>query len=98
MSPHAGTTRDVLEINLDIGGYPIVLCDTAGLRLSRDPVENEGLKRARETASSADLIILVLDASRIESYQREVVNLDSFISNECRRLNVDAGTLLVIHV
>lgn len=45
VSPMAGTTRDVLTSNLDIGGYPIILCDTAGLRTTQDPVESQGLKR-----------------------------------------------------
>lgn len=63
VSPFAGTTRDILEINLDIGGYPVLLCDTAGLRISNDPVEKEGIRRAKEVASSADLAIIVVDAA-----------------------------------
>lgn len=47
VSPQAGTTRDVLEVALDIGGYPLVLSDTAGLRRATDPVEREGVARAR---------------------------------------------------
>lgn len=47
VSPTAGTTRDVLEVALDIGGYPLVLSDTAGLREATDPVEREGVTRAR---------------------------------------------------
>ena len=46
VSPHAGTTRDVVESALDIAGYPVVLSDTAGLRLAHDPVEQEGVRRA----------------------------------------------------
>lgn len=46
MSPHAGTTRDVVESALDIGGYPVVVSDTAGLRHAADPVEQEGVRRA----------------------------------------------------
>lgn len=41
-----GTTRDVLEVNLDLGGYPVIMSDTAGLRESNDPIEMEGVKRA----------------------------------------------------
>lgn len=48
MSPIAGTTRDVVETALDIGGFPVVLSDTAGLRDSPDLVEREGVRRARE--------------------------------------------------
>lgn len=46
VSPIAGTTRDVIESTIDIGGYPVVLCDTAGLRTTNDPIENEGVTRA----------------------------------------------------
>ena len=46
VSPHAGTTRDVVESALDISGYPVVLSDTAGLRAALDPVEQEGVRRA----------------------------------------------------
>lgn len=42
-----GTTRDVLETTLNIGGYPIIMSDTAGLRDSEDPIEREGVKRAK---------------------------------------------------
>ena len=46
MSPIAGTTRDVIDTALDIGGYPVLLSDTAGLRESVDVIEQEGVKRA----------------------------------------------------
>lgn len=48
VSPIAGTTRDVVETALDIGGFPVLLSDTAGLRDSPDLVEQEGVRRARE--------------------------------------------------
>ncbi|CAL8267487.1 unnamed protein product [Arctogadus glacialis] len=51
VSPVAGTTRDVVETALDIGGFPVLLSDTAGLRDSPDPVEQEGVRRARERAA-----------------------------------------------
>jgi tRNA modification GTPase len=63
VSPHAGTTRDVIEVSLDLGGYPVTVLDTAGIRDSQDPVEQEGMRRARERASEADLILWVVDAS-----------------------------------
>ncbi|MGF1461732.1 MAG: tRNA uridine-5-carboxymethylaminomethyl(34) synthesis GTPase MnmE [Maricaulaceae bacterium] len=55
VTPIAGTTRDVLEVRLDLGGHLVVLGDTAGLRESDDPVEQEGVRRARAWASAADL-------------------------------------------
>jgi tRNA modification GTPase len=63
VSPQAGTTRDVIEVNLDLGGYPVTVLDTAGIRDSDDPVEQEGMRRARERASQADLILWVVDAT-----------------------------------
>lgn len=63
VSETAGTTRDVIEVHLDLGGWPVVLADTAGLRESGDAIEQEGVRRARARAAAADLRVLVLDAS-----------------------------------
>lgn len=60
-----GTTRDVLEVNLEIGGIPVTLTDTAGLRdTPSDEIEKIGIDRAVETLKSADLIILMVDSSK----------------------------------
>ena len=69
VSETAGTTRDVIEVHLDIGGWPVVLADTAGLRETADAVEQEGVRRAWARAADADLRLLVLDASA--DWQRE---------------------------
>lgn len=58
-----GTTRDVIEVKLDLGGYAVVLADTAGLRESGEPIEQEGIRRAKAKAEAADFRLLVLDAS-----------------------------------
>ena len=58
-----GTTRDVLEARLDIAGYPVLLADMAGLRRSQDPIEAEGVRRAREWSAGADLRLWVVDRS-----------------------------------
>ena len=63
VSPYAGTTRDVIEVHLDLGGLPVTLLDTAGIRETDDPIELEGVRRARERASGADLVLWVMDAS-----------------------------------
>jgi tRNA modification GTPase len=59
----AGTTRDVIEVTLDIDGVPVIVSDTAGLRDATDAVEKEGVRRALERVASADLILLLLDCS-----------------------------------
>lgn len=61
VSPHPGTTRDILEVSLDLGGYPVTLVDTAGLREASDPVEQEGIKRAQARAAQADLVLWLSD-------------------------------------
>jgi tRNA modification GTPase len=63
VSPYPGTTRDVIEVHLDLDGYPVTLLDTAGIRESAVPVEQEGVKRARERAAAADLVLWAIDAS-----------------------------------
>uniref|UniRef100_A0A8C3HEG9 GTP binding protein 3, mitochondrial n=1 Tax=Chrysemys picta bellii TaxID=8478 RepID=A0A8C3HEG9_CHRPI len=62
VSPIAGTTRDVVESALNIGGYPVVLSDTAGLRETQDAIEREGVSRARERLQRADVVLAVLAA------------------------------------
>jgi tRNA modification GTPase len=65
VSPFPGTTRDVLELHLDLGGYPVTVLDTAGIRETSDPIEREGVRRASEQATSADLVLWVVDASKV---------------------------------
>ncbi len=62
VSPYAGTTRDVIEVYIDLDGYPITLLDTAGIRQVDDPVEKEGVRRARARAQCADLVLWTVDA------------------------------------
>lgn len=73
VSPHPGTTRDVIEVHLDLDGYPLTLLDTAGVRDSNDPVEQEGVRRARERAAAADLVLWLTDASAAGAATDEVV-------------------------
>src|SRR5205807_8576781 len=68
-SPIAGTTRDVIEVAIDLAGYPVVLADTAGLRDSADVIEQEGLRRALKRAEEAELRLFVFDATRPEDAQ-----------------------------
>ncbi len=63
VSETAGTTRDVIEVRAELRGYPVLLADTAGLREGADALEREGVRRALERAASADLRLVVLDAT-----------------------------------
>lgn len=62
VSPIPGTTRDLIEVDLDLAGYAVVLVDTAGLRASDDPLEQAGIARARVRAGSADLVLWLQEA------------------------------------
>jgi tRNA modification GTPase len=66
VSPYAGTTRDVIEVHLDLAGYAVTLSDTAGIRPTNDPVEQEGVRRAWQSAVAANLTLWVLDGQTIE--------------------------------
>jgi tRNA modification GTPase len=66
VSETPGTTRDVVEVALDLGGYAVVVADTAGLRQVADSVENEGVRRALARAEASDLVLLLLDGSSFD--------------------------------
>ncbi|CCD96472.1 putative tRNA modification GTPase (trmE) [Bradyrhizobium sp. ORS 375] len=66
VSPHAGTTRDLIEVQLDLDGYPVTVIDTAGIRETDDPVEQEGVRRARDRAAHADLVFWLSEHDRTE--------------------------------
>jgi tRNA modification GTPase len=63
VTEYPGTTRDVLEVRLDLGGVAVTLLDTAGLRPTTDPVEAEGIRRAIARAAAADLVMVMGDAA-----------------------------------
>lgn len=68
VSSRAGTTRDVIETRLDLAGYPVILADTAGLRDDADdPLEAEGVARARTTVAAANLVLEIRDARHPET-------------------------------
>jgi len=87
VSPLAGTTRDVIEVHLDIKGYPIVLADTAGLREEEFPqtesIELEGIRRARMRAAQADLKIMVFDGElwpQLGASAEELIDKDTLVT------------------
>ena len=71
VTPFAGTTRDAIEVHLDLAGYPVTIVDTAGIRDTDDPVEQEGIRRARARAAGADLVLWVVDATAPSEALRE---------------------------
>ncbi|MBM3558412.1 MAG: GTP-binding protein, partial [Alphaproteobacteria bacterium] len=81
----AGTTRDVIEVALDLGGIKVLVADTAGLRAAVDPAEVEGVRRARAAAGTADLRLAVFDAAAWPSLDAATLAL------------VDADTLPVLN-
>jgi tRNA modification GTPase len=64
VTPYPGTTRDVIEATINAGGIPLRILDTAGIRDSADPVEQEGIKKSRECIDRADLVIMMIDISK----------------------------------
>jgi len=87
VTPHAGTTRDIVQLSLDLGGFPVQLSDTAGLREASDEVEKQGIERARLSAKRADLIILVASAPSILDSKEE--NFDDSLTNYINSCGLD---------
>ncbi|OQR87506.1 tRNA modification GTPase TrmE [Achlya hypogyna] len=83
VSPIAGTTRDIVQVPLNLGGYPVTLSDTAGIRETDDVIEKEGVQRAHKCRAEAHLKILVVDAN--DTLDPSVVDL------------VDANTIVVLN-
>jgi tRNA modification GTPase len=71
----AGTTRDVIEVHLDLGGFPVTIADTAGLREAEGEVEAEGIRRSRARAAAADLCLVVFDAGALPKLDPEARTL-----------------------
>lgn len=78
----AGTTRDVVESHLDIGGYPVIIADTAGIHVTDDFVEQEGIKKARHAILNADIKIAVFDDKNMYFLQEETNVINSLIDQE----------------
>ncbi len=81
ISHQAGTTRDVIEVKLDIGGIPVILQDTAGIRQTDDDIERQGIALAREHAINADFRLILVDGSESDWQAELMPVLDWFDSN-----------------
>jgi tRNA modification GTPase len=91
VSPYPGTTRDVIEVHLDLGGVPVVLLDTAGIRASDDPVEQEGVRRAQARAAEADLVLWVTDATVAEATRGRGAESDALFEQAPRETSRPVG-------
>lgn len=81
-----GTTRDVVEVTMNLGGYPVILSDTAGLRESDDRIEMEGVKRAKARVELSDIKICLLSLTGSDPQQvyidpivRQVIDSETFV-------------------
>ena len=83
VSEIAGTTRDIIEVHLNIDGFPVIMSDTAGIRDSKDEIEKKGIKLALKRAADADLNILV--------FEPKSVDFTSFLSD----LNVEKSIFVI---
>jgi tRNA modification GTPase len=75
VSEEAGTTRDVIEVRLDLGGFPVILMDTAGIREAAGAIEQEGIRRALDRARAADLVLWIADATVIGAAEPQGLDL-----------------------
>jgi tRNA modification GTPase len=94
VSATAGTTRDIIEVHLDLHGWPVVLADTAGLREAAEEIEAEGIRRALARAEAADLKLAVFDAGHLPQWDaptRSMVDGDAVVV--LNKADVVAGAL-----
>ncbi len=92
VSARAGTTRDVIEVHLDLDGLPLTVADTAGLRDSADEIEQEGVRRALARTADADVKLVVLDATewpRLEPAVGALIDRDALVV--VNKIDVAAG-------
>jgi len=75
VSEQAGTTRDVIEVRLDLGGFPVILMDTAGVREAAGEIEREGVRRTLERAQEADLVLWIEDAASARTDHPETIKI-----------------------
>jgi tRNA modification GTPase len=97
-SEYAGTTRDVIEVRMEIGGLAVTLLDTAGLREASDPVERIGINRALDRARLADLRIFLKSADEVLPIEMRAGDIDAIgkadlvANRESERLHISAVT------
>ncbi len=86
VSEIAGTTRDVIEVHLNLDGYPVVISDTAGIRDSKNEIEKKGIKLAIKKAEEADLKLIVIEPKNVDftGFLKDLIDKDSIlVINKC---------------
>ncbi|MBQ8751269.1 MAG: tRNA uridine-5-carboxymethylaminomethyl(34) synthesis GTPase MnmE [Alphaproteobacteria bacterium] len=86
VSDIAGTTRDAIDINLDIKGYPVVITDTAGIRETDNPIEKQGIEIAKEKIETADIIINIYDVTNSSHDDTLEVSKTIYVANKIDKL------------
>ena len=94
VSARAGTTRDVIDVHLDLGGWPVILTDTAGLRDAEDEIEGEGVRRARARAADADVKLILFDGTAIpDSHTIDLIDENSIVLLSKTDLHTASGAV-----
>lgn len=93
VSEHAGTTRDVIEVRLDLGGILVVLADTAGLRDCADPVEAEGMSRTRRRMADADLVLWLTETGEPAGEYETVLSKEMNVVPVQTKIDRDPGVV-----
>ena len=86
VSETAGTTRDVIEVHLNIDGYPVIVSDTAGIRKSKNEIEKKGIKLALKKAEEADLNLIVIEPKNLDftGFLKDLIKPNSIlVINKC---------------
>ena len=92
VSSEAGTTRDIIEVHLDLGGYPVILADTAGLRDTDNKIEAEGIRRAQDAARKADIRIALFDSTQeMDADTKAMIDADTIVVHNKSDLAVKDG-------
>ena len=86
VSPVPGTTRDYIDVKIDIGGVVIRLVDTAGIRKTPDPIEEEGIKKAIEITEKSDIVICVFDSSQVEITEDDISVVDVAVRSGAEKI------------
>lgn len=93
-----GTTRDAIDINLDIDGYPIIITDTAGIRETNNPIEKQGIDIAVQKTKEADFVIAIYDASDSKYYNFNLNDISEdkiiYVANKIDKISSDKKTLI----